>query len=200
MMKNGIFILLATVLSSCYVSKSLDRTVKVSLNENFSVFISNTGNSSFSERYNEEEYKRAFIEGMKNEFAGSHIVLVESIPEFLISITDLTIVESTKSETVSDVDSPDNGNEHELSSLKVSAKGKVDHYDGAPVGDWSAGKSKDEKVTNNRTGGQIIAGQNKEQKIYREKEFSDDEALELARKCGKRAGVRIVKEIVRAFK
>jgi len=188
------------ILQSCYVSKTLERDVKVSLSESIAMSISNNGNSTFSSNYSEEEYKKAFIEGMKAEFASGHIILVDNSPEFTVSISEFSMIESTKTETVSDSDSEDNGKVFELSSLSLNAKGQVVKVDGTDSRDWWADKSKDEKVTNSRSGGQIITGDNKDNNTYREKEFSDNEALDLARKCGRRSGARIINDIVKAIK
>lgn len=185
---------------SCYVSKSLERDVNVSLNESMIMSISNHGNSSFSSNYSEEEYKAAFIEGMKAEFASGHIIIVDNNPEFAVSISEFTMIESTKTETVSDEDSDDNGKVFELNSLSLNAKGQVVKVNGSESRDWWADKSKDEKVTNSRSGGQIITGDNKDNNTYREKEFNDDIALDLARKCGRRSGARIINDIVKALK
>lgn len=185
---------------SCYVSKTLERDVNVSLDESFIVAVSNNGNSTFSNNYSAEEYKAAFIEGMKAEFAAGHIVVVDNNPEFAITISEVSLVESTKSETVSDTDSEDNGKVFELTSINLSAKGKVVKSDGTDSRDWWADKSKDEKVTNSRSGGQIVTGGNKDNNTYREKELSASEALDLARKCGRRSGARIINDIVKALK
>ena len=184
---------------SCYISKSLERDVNVSLDESFNIAVNNSGSSSFSSRYSAEEYKSAFIEGMKAEFATGHIIVVDNSPEFSISVSEVSMAESTKSHTVSDVDSDDNGKVFELTSIKLKAKGKVIQSEGTEKG-WWADKSKDEKVTNNRSGGQIITGENKDKNTYREKELDDDEALDLARKCGRRSGARIINDIVKALK
>jgi len=194
------FVAILAIFQSCYVSKSLDRDVKVKLSEALIVKINNSGNSNFSGKYTEGEYKAAFFEGMKAEFAGSHIILVENDPEFSIIVDELVINESTKSETVSDADSPDNGKVFELSELDLSSSGNVNSPSGTHVSSWSADKNKEEKVTNSRSGGQIITGDNKDNNTYREKEFSDDEALDLAQKCGRRSGARIINDIVRAIK
>jgi len=197
----SLFIALSLVMfQSCYVSKTLERDVNVSLSESFIINISNNGNSTFSSNFTSEEYKTAFIEGMKSEFATGRIVLVDNNPEFTVSINEVSLVESTKSETVSDSDSDDNGKVFELSSISVNAKGKVVKVDNLDSRDWWADKSKDEKVTNSRSGGQIITGDNKDNKTYREKEFDNNEALDLAQKCGRRSGARIINDIVKALK
>lgn len=193
-------VVLLLLFQSCYVSKTLERDVNISLDETFIVTITNTGNSSFSGNYTEEEYRQAFLEGMKSEFVGSHIIIVANNPEFLVSISELTISESTKTETVSDTDSPDNGKVFELSSVNLSAKGLVDKAGGERIEEWWADKDKDEKVTNSRSGGQVLTGDNKDNNTYREKDFSDDIALDLAQKCGRRSGARIINDIVKALK
>lgn len=189
-----------TLFQSCYISKSLERDVNVSLDESFNVAISTSGNSTFSSNYSAEEYKAAFIEGMKAEFATGHIIVVDNSPEFSISISEVSMTESTKPYTVSDVDSDDNGKVFELTSINLNAKGIVVKSEGSDSRNWSADKGNDEKVTNSRSGGQIITGQNKDKKTYREKELNADEALDLARKCGRRSGVRIINDIVKALK
>ena len=185
---------------SCYISKSLEKDVTVSLDKSFDIKISASGNSTFSSNYSAEEYKAAFIEGMKAEFATGHIIIVDNNPEFSISVSEVSMAESTKPHTVSDVDSDDNGKVFELTSINLSAKGKVVQSDGSDSRNWSADKGNDEKVTNSRSGGQIITGANKDKKTYREKELNADEALDLARKCGRRSGVRIINDIVKALK
>ena len=189
-----------TIFQSCYVSKSLERDVSVSLDQSFNIAVNNSGSSSFSSRYSAEEYKAAFIEGLKAEFATGHIIVVENSPEFSISISEVSMAESTKPHTVSDVDSDDHGKVFELTSILLKAKGKVVQSEGSGSRGWWADKSKDEKVTNNRSGGQIITGENKDKNTYREKELNDDEALDLARKCGRRSGARIINDIVKALK
>ena len=203
MLKLNFFFWIAislTLFQSCYISKSLERDVNVSLDESFNVAISTSGNSTFSSNYSAEEYKAAFIEGMKAEFATGHIIVVDNSPEFSISISEVSMTESTKPYTVSDVDSDDNGKVFELTSINLNAKGIVVKSEGSDSRNWSADKGNDEKVTNSRSGGQIITGQNKDKKTYREKELNADEALDLARKCGRRSGVRIINDIVKALK
>ena len=185
---------------SCYVSKSLERNVNVSLDQSFNVAISSSGNSTFSNNYSAKEYKAAFIEGMKAEFAIGHIVVVDNNPEFSISVSEVSMFESTKPYTVSDVDSDDNGKVFELTSINLNAKGIVVKSEGSDSRNWSADKGNDEKVTNSRSAGQIITGSNKDKKTYREKELNTNEALDLARKCGRRSGVRIINDIVKALK
>lgn len=193
-------IIALTFFQSCYVSKNLERDVNVSLSESFMIAISNTGNSTFSSNSTGDEYKAAFIEGMKAEFSSGRILIVENDAEFSISINEVSMTESTNTETVSDVDSDDNGKVFELTSISVNAKGTVIKTSDGDTRDWWADKSKDEKVTNSRSGGQIVTGENKDKKTYREKEFDSGEALDLARKAGRRSGARIINDIVKALK
>ena len=188
------------ILQSCYVSKSIERDVKVSLDENFTVKITNTGKSNFIKNYSEQEYKKAFIEGMKAEFVGSHIIIDNNNPEFNISIKELTITESTISETITDINSPDNEKIFELTSLKLSSNGSTVKANGEKKQTWWADKSKDEKVTNSRLAGEIVTGDNKDKKNYRKKEFDKDIVHDLTLKCGRRSSVRIIKNITQMIK
>ncbi len=192
--------LISLLFTSCYVSKTLDREVKITLDESFEISMQNNGNSNFTGGFTADEYRAAFIEGMKAEFASSKIVIVQDNPEFMVSISELKIEESTKTETVNDTESDDHGKEFELTTIDMNSKGLVDQVEKEHIKEWYAEKEKSEKVTNSRSAGQVITGDNKDRKTYREKEFDSNEALDLAEKCGRRSGARIINDIIKAIK
>ncbi len=197
-MKKFISVLGVVILfSTCYVSKSLEREVRVAIVTNFTTSVTNGGNSTFSVNYSDAEYKDAFLEGMKSEFSGNKIIIDEQNPEFTIVISSFSINESTIIETVEDADSPDNGKSFELTELDLEARGTVSKNGNSELKSWFANKQKSEKVTNNRSGGQIITGDNKDHNTYREKEFSNSVVKDLAEKCGRRSGARIINDIIK---
>ena len=193
-------LLLSFVLSGCYITKSLDREVHATLLEDFPVQISNLGNSIFTGAGTDSDYRQKFLEGMKSEFSSSKVILDGVNPEFKIQITTLKIIESTSIETVSDSSSDQNGQSFELTKLEYNASGKVIRLSDNKEFTWSASKEKEEKITSNRSVIQLATGQNKEQNIYREKDFSDDEAINLSWNIGRRSGQSSVKEIIKALK
>ncbi|MCB9222583.1 MAG: hypothetical protein R2780_13175 [Crocinitomicaceae bacterium] len=199
-MKAIVSLGLALLLTACYMSKSLDKEVHVSIDPNIPVSIFNNGNSNFSAAGTEADYQQKFIEGMKAEFSSSQVVVDDANPEFNVRITELLITESTSTETVSDTTSEQNGMTFELTKLDYQAKGTLTRLKDNVVYNWSASKDDEEKVKSNRTVIQLATGGNKERNEYREKEFSSNEAVDLAWNIGRRAGNSVVKEIQRSLK
>lgn len=181
----------------CYISKPLESEVHVSINEFIQVSVINNGNSNFSGNVADAEYINQFLTGIKAELQSSNVVLDNASPQFEISFTGLVITESTRKDTVKDVESPDNGKIFELTTLDIEASGKVKKISNGAVENWTASKDKSEKVQSYRTVGQMINGENKERNEYRENEFDTNEAASLANSCGRRSGVVAVKDIAR---
>ena len=153
--------LVSLILVSCYITKSLDRDVHVVLDENIPITIINTGNSNFTAAGNNNDYSAKFIEGIKSEFSSSKVIPDGINPEFKILITQLTITESTSTETVNDTTSEENVITYELTKLEYNAKGVITRIKDNVEYSWSASKEKEEKVTSNRSVIQLATGQNK---------------------------------------
>lgn len=194
--------LLSLVLTSCYsnLTRELEREVRVSISSNMPITVSNTGNTAFVTPYSDQEFLEFYLEGMRGEFQGSKIVVVESGAEFDVRFSQISITESSSTETVNDSTSTDNGTVYELASIDMDAGGQLITTSDNSSTSWSADKSKREKVTNSRNVIQLATGENKDNTVYRKKEFDADEAKDLARKLGRRSGADIVKQIYRALK
>jgi hypothetical protein len=199
-MKTISSLLIAVLLTACYMSKSLERDVHVSVDSNIPVSIINNGNSTFSSNTDEATYQAKFMEGMKAEFNTSKVIADGVNPEFNVTIAQLTITESTSTKTIDDTTSDEHGQTFELTKLDYSANGTVVRLKDGVSYTWSASKDDEEKVKSNRTVVQLATGQNKERNVYREKEFSSTEAADLSWNIGRRAGNSIVKEIMRSLK
>lgn len=195
-----LLVALPFLLSACYISKSLDREVHVRLIADVPVNVVNNSNSNFTAFASNEQYAEKLLEGMKGEFNGSNVVPDNVNPEFEVLVTEFTLTETTKIETVNDTTSDDHGKKFELTELDLTAKGIVTRLSDGVQYEWWANKSKEEKVTSLRSAGQIVTGENKEKNEYREKEFSEDEALDLSWNCGRRSGNSVVKKIIGASK
>lgn len=188
-------------LNSCYtnINKQLDREVHVTIVGLPPISISNTGNSNFSGAYTQEQLIEEFMEGLNSEFQGSKIVIDDVNPEFSINFSQFEILESTETETVNDTLSDNHGEVYELTTLDVTARGEVVRVSDGVKYSWFASKDKKEKVTSNRSAGQVITGGNKDKTEYREKTLDSDEASSLSFSCGRRSGVSIVKEIYKSI-
>jgi hypothetical protein len=195
-------IVLISGLSSCYtnLNKQLEREVHVNITLEPTLQINNTGNSNFSGAYTTEELTEQFMIGLKTDLQASKIVLDEVSPEFTIQISSFNINESTTTETINDTVSDNHGDIFELTSIDLSSSGTVTRVSNNESYSWSANKDKDEKVTTNRTAGQVLTGDNKEKTEYREKELNANVALDFSNKLGGRVSVVIVKEIFKAIK
>ncbi|NOT75355.1 MAG: hypothetical protein HOP08_10525 [Cyclobacteriaceae bacterium] len=189
----GIALLIST--QSCYIAKPLDHDVRVSINTDFPVIITNTGTSNFSALHTEAEYRESYLKELKNEFTNDHIIIDEASPEFIVKISSLEISESTKTDTVKDVKSKDNGLIRDLTLGNLKTSGTVAPAAGGNSVKWSAEKDKDERLDNARNVGQMITGENKDNTVYTEKGFDENEFVVQSGHCGRRAAVRIVKDI-----
>jgi hypothetical protein len=199
-MKNVSFLLIAFVMTACYMSKSLEQDVRVRIDSNIPVSIFKNGNSNFTDAGDEAAYQAKFMEGMKSEFGTSKVIIDEANPEFSVKVSELIITESTSIKTIDDTTSDEHGKSYELTKLEYSAKGTVTRLTDNVVYNWSASKDDEEKVKSNRTVVQLATGGNKERNVYREKEFNTTEAVDLGRNIGRRSGNSIVKEIRRSLK
>lgn len=196
----SIFLFTSILITSCYISKPLAVEVRVSVNTNFPVVIKNEGNSNFVNKHSEAEYRTAYVNELMKELAINHIVVDNPSSEFVVEISSLDLTESTKIDTVKDVKSKDNGLVRELTQAGLKTHGTVTRTSDRATHKWEADKDKNESLTNNRSLEQIIEGKNKDNTVYREKAFSDDEFLNQSGVCGRRAAVRIAHEIGKILK
>jgi len=193
-------LLVAMILSGCYVSKPLDHDVRISVNKDFPVQIKNEGKSNFSSKHTDEEYRQSYITELVKEFQVNHIVIDDAAPEFVVKIKSLEITESTKMDTVKDAKASNNGMIQELTLAGFKTTGTIVKTGQSTVHNWQAEKDKNESLTNNRSIDQMIAGENKHNTDYREKAFDDNVFVNQAGVCGKRAAVRVTNEIQRILK
>ena len=197
-----IFFAVITILfcHSCYVAKPLDRDVRISITTDFPITIKNVGSSDFSTRHTETEYRKQYINDMMSEFANDHIIVDQASPEFVVKITSLELLESTKVDTVKDLTSKDNGMTKELTLAKLKTTGTVSRAGSSTIVNWTADRDKNEELTKSRSVGQIAAGENKDGSNYRITSFDDNEFVVQSGHCGRRAAVRIVLEIRKQLK
>ena len=185
---------------SCYVAKPLERDVHISITTDFPITVRNEGNSNFSARHTEAEYRKQYINDMMSEFANDYIIVDQASPEFVVKITSLELLESTKVDTVKDLTSKDNGITKELTMAKLKTTGTVSKAGGSTSVNWTADRDKNEELTKSRSVGQIAAGENKDGSSYRIASFDDNEFVVQSGHCGRRAAVRIVQEIKKQLK
>jgi hypothetical protein len=188
MFKRSFYILIAAfIFQSCYISRNLNREVKVSFNSDFTITMINQGSEGFTDRFSREEYLEAYLEGLKGEFSTSKIIIDDNAPEFTINISLLEMAEGSINETVEDSNSVENGSTFTLTSLSYKSEGNISKTTGEDLGQWTAYKDKDEKIKS-RTKKDGI-------NTHWEKDMSNDAALDLARMTGRRSGARIVNDI-----
>ena len=123
-------------------------------------------------------------------------------PDYIIEVKSLTINETDFSQTVSDAKSEFNGQTFLLNKVEASCNvicldAKTNKQIGFGCGNT---KSRQEKIKNNRTLGDLVVGSNKDRKTYREKTLRTDIALDLAGDVGRRVWVPITKRIRKSLK
>ena len=188
----AVLVSLLVSLEGCYVAKPLDHDVRVSYNTDFAIIRKKEGNSDFLSKHTDEEYRKAYIDAVKVEMANDHLIPDDANPEYIVKITSL---ESTKLDTVKNEKSKDNGMVRELTLAGLKTTGFVTKAGTSISSNWNAEKDKNESLTSNRSLDQMIDGKNKDGTEYREKAFDDNEFILQAGHCGRRAGVRITKEV-----
>jgi len=195
---QAVLLLSVMILSGCYVNlkSKIDRPVRVQIMSSVPVTISNTGNSTFNEYMNNNQYVEAYLMGVRGELSGTeNVTLVEENPDFIITFDELKVMESTTTETIDDTDSPDHGKQFELTQLAFAAQGKVQRVSDGSTDSWTANLDKKESVTSLRSAGQVLTGDNKDKDEYREKAFESGTAEDLTQRTGRRSGVMIVRDI-----
>lgn len=149
---------------------------------------------------NPSDYEQKFLDNLNSEGKATANVTINNEstnPDFIIEVKSLSVDEKEYSQTVSDAQSPNNGQTFFLNGVDVSCNvvvldGKTNKQLGMSCSNM---KSRQEKIKNNRTLGQLISGSNKDHKTYHEKTLRSDIALDLSADVGRRVWVPITKRI-----
>ena len=186
-MRQILYSLLVTLLfTSCYISKDLDREVKVSYNTDFELEAIQ-GPEGFMARYTNDQLRQSYLDGLKGELESNKVIIVTSGAEFIVRIDKFSTEETASTETVNDANSSENGQTFTLTSISNKSSGSIKTSSGTSLGNWSAYKNRNEKLKD-RT-------KNDGTTTHWERDFDDDAAFRFAEKAGRRAGARIVNDI-----
>ena len=174
------------LLSSCYLGKNIDKPITVFLDVSDLKIntVNYSGNPQYLNYMTVESYRTEFLNSLTNEAGYSkNVTLVYSQPaDYSLKLTYFEVNESESKETVSDANSPYNGQSYFLTS--VQAKGTFDLLRGdKKIDSYTAYADKSEKLKNNQSLGQMIIGANKDNTQYREKLLQDDVCRDMADKC-----------------
>lgn len=187
-------------LQACYVSKPLETAVHVSFDEVLPVTISKDDKARFVTNYTENDYRKAFLDGMKSSLSYDKVVIDNTNPQFKVSITELQIAEIITSDTVKDDKSKDNGRVFGISKAMLKVSGTVVRLSDQKSATWTADSDKRERITSFQNPSQIITGENKNLDEYRKKDFDKNEFVSLSAQCGQRAGSSVTNTIRRLLK
>lgn len=151
------------------------------------------------------DYQQKFIDNLNAEGKATPNVTIDNDatnPDYIIEVKGLQVNEKEFSQTVNDAQSPNNGQTFFLNGVEASCDVIVlDAKTSKQIGmSCSNIKSRQEKIKNNRTLGQLIEGSNKDHKTYHEKTLRSDIALDLAGDVGRRVWVPITKRIRKSLK
>ena len=203
MKKTVILLFVASILIyACTTTKSLETEVTIAIDSDFDVIVENKGKSNFSEKYTNREYKDAYLTALKSSLVLHKVKVIppSMSPDFTMTISKLTIVESTRLDTVKNEKSEDDGKVFELTTVSLKANGTVTRVSTSKKYGWSGDKSKSEKKTSFQSAGEVVTGQNKDMTKYREKKFDEYTIRNLASTCGSNSGVSITKQVKRLLK
>ncbi len=189
------------MLNSCYWGKTLNTNQKIKISADFSPLINNNESSVYVNNNTSEEYRAACVNKLKSELQTYNATIVENdmqTADFTIIIERMSLKETSKSETVNDQSSPYNGKTYYLVSCNVDVEFKLykgDSKTGKFIGKYYINTEKEEKITNNRSLGDYMFGQNKDNSEYRQKLLPDDIFLRLCRKAGSRISGKTTNKI-----
>ncbi len=207
-LKKFILILAAIAFSQCTLFKKDIKkpvVVKIVAPENYANTSINANYPKYVDANAQNQYQSKFIENLISEGKITKNITIdnESIsPDYIIEVKSLAINESDFSQTVSDAKSEFNGQTFLLNKVEASCDvicidAKTNKQIGFGCGNT---KSRQEKIKNNRTLGDLVVGSNKDRKTYREKTLRNDIALDLAGDVGRRVWVPITKRIRKSLK
>jgi hypothetical protein len=207
-MKRLSLIILTTgfMLSSCYLGKHIDENVNVFIESNYTASKGNSTGHTYIDNYSEFDYSKYMIENLISSLQICNVTVVDESNkdiDFVISLTSLDLEESTKTETVDDVNSEYNGRTYELATCEANADFSLySNQSGSRslIGSYSVFAEKEEKVKNSRTAVDYMFGSNKDNTEYRHKLLSDDVFKVLSEKCGNRISAKATKKMAKSFK
>lgn len=190
--------LVALVVVACSSSQPLTREVKASINKNFAITKTVSGDANFTSKSSDEEYRAEIIKDISTNLANKKIVVTDANPEYRITVDKVEIVETLTQFTVNDTTVKNNGSVWALSKIVVTVKGSVTSASGAgKVYPFVETKTKEEKATKTRGAMQHVKGENMHSDEYREKKFNAKEVQSMIGSCAYNAGKRIAKDIAK---
>jgi hypothetical protein len=194
----------ALFISSCYLGRNIDKPVSVYLD--LSAMNAQLNVTSIDQRYinyrTMDDYKTEFINGLKNEttFQKNITILDQAASaDYTLRVTYFEVAESETKEMVNDEKSPYNGQSYMLTAINTKASFDV-LQNGSKLGSYSAYADKSEKLKNNQSLGQMIAGTNKDNTVYREKLLQEDVCVDLSNKCGRRTWNLFTQKLAKKLK
>lgn len=189
---------IAVIIVACSTSQPLTREVKASINNDFQITKTVSGDANFAANSTDEEYRAEIIKDISTNLANKKIVVTDANSEYRITIEQVEIIETLSQFTVNDTTVSNNGSVWALSKVVVTVKGSVTAVTGVgKVYPFVETKTKEEKATRNRGAMQHIKGENMHADEYREKKFSTKEVQSMIGSCAYNAAKRIAKDIAK---
>jgi hypothetical protein len=151
------------------------------------------------------EYQSKFMDNFISEGKGTANIVIDNDsqnPDYILQIKNLSVTEGEFTQTISDANSPSNGQNYFLNKVDVSCEVLcMDAKTNKQIGlSCTNIKARQEQIKNNRTLDQMVSGTNKDHKTYHEKTLRSSIALDLAGDVGRRVWVPITKRIRNSLK
>jgi hypothetical protein len=184
------FLLLALLLSGCYVSKKLDSTATIRIRNNFEVTLESCSEPKYINYASGESYRSSFLEALESEMKENNLVSRDSgKTEYELEITQLRVEEDISTQTM-------NEENFELHGCGVYFKGVL-YKNGELVAELNSDAGRSEDTSNNRTFWEWLFGLNKDNSEYHVKRMSSGICQKLSEKCGRHTCAVITKRIVK---
>ncbi len=201
-------VLIAAALPTCTLfKKGIKKPVVIAMvDRSVPVYINSTAfNAKYTVNLSESGLIENFLKGFDSEAKlTSNVSLVseEANADYIIKVTSLKVIESSKVEKINDEKSPYNGQEMVLNTIDVTADVEITDAKNPTkkLSTCSNTKSRSEKLKNNRDVGDLITGSNKDHTNYRTKLLDDNICNNLSEDVGRRIWVPITRRIANAQK
>ena len=97
----GVSIIAATIIA-CSSTQPLTREVKASINKDFQISKTVSGDANFTANSTDEEYRAEIIKDISTNLANKKIIVSDDNPEYRITIEKVEIIETLTQFTVND--------------------------------------------------------------------------------------------------
>jgi len=152
-----------------------------------------------SAQLTEAEYRKVFLKALENDLRLQKVVIDEENPEFEIRLSKWTIYEMEKEEKITDVNSPQNNQKFQLTTISMYVSGSIQRLSDQKSNNWSAAYDLSETITSQATTVKNGQGVEQTENNYKKNAFDKETATRITEQIAMRSEVKLVQTLVNFF-